>query len=77
MSPKRDDDPVTWHDVVEILQEIRQLDARIGRLETGHEWVVRKMEEVSREVHSLRWWVVSAVVGGTLLALALRLLLGL
>jgi hypothetical protein len=77
MSPKRDEDPVTWHDVVEILGEIRRLDARIGRLETGHEWVVRKMEEVSREVRSLRWWVVSAVVGGTFLALVLRLLLGL
>jgi hypothetical protein len=76
MAPERDEDPVTWHDVVEILKEIRQLDARIGRLETGHEWVVRKMEEMSREVHSLRWWVVSAVVGGTLLTLVLRLLLG-
>jgi hypothetical protein len=77
MSPKNDEDPVTWHDLVEILGEIRQLDSRIGRLETGHEWVVKKMEEVSREVHSLRWWVVSAVVGGTFLTLVLRLLLGL
>jgi hypothetical protein len=77
MPPKRDEDPVTWHDVVEILGEIRQLDARIGRLETGHEWVVRKMEEIGHEVHSLRWWVVSAVIGGTFLALVLRMLLGL
>jgi hypothetical protein len=77
MSSKCDEDPVTWHDVVQILGEIRQLDARIGRLETGHEWVVRKMEEVSREVRSLRWWLVSAVVGGTFLALVLRMLLGL
>ena len=77
MPPKRDEDPVTWHDMVEILGEIRRLDARIGRLETNHEWVVRKMEEVSHEVRSLRWWVVSAVIGGTFLALVLRMLLGL
>jgi hypothetical protein len=76
MSPKRDEDHVTWGDVVEILEEIRRLDTRIGRLETNHEWVIKKMEEIGHEVRSLRWWVVTAVVGGTLLALVLRLLLG-
>ena len=74
--PRNENDPVTWRDLVALTGEINNLDVRLSRLETSQSFITQKLGKVESEVAKIKWWIVTSIVGSTVLAMLIRILAG-
>jgi len=67
--PRNENDPVTWRDLVELTD-------RLSRLETSQSFITQKLGKLESEVAKIKWWVITSIVGSTVLAMLIRILAG-
>ena len=72
-----DNDQVTWRDILHLQKQIQELDSRISMVETHITWIKTKLNNISRDVSSLRWWIIGSIVGGMAVVFLFRVLIGL
>ena len=53
-----------------------ELTDRLSRLETSQSFITQKLGKLESEVAKIKWWVITSIVGSTVLAMLIRILAG-